>query len=94
MMGLAYLNKNELEKAYQIFDRNMKRNPKNVASYYYTALIYAQTEDYNTAHKYIEKAIKVNRTYKPSYFLLARILKDQGMEKEAQNILDYVNSLP
>ena len=92
-MGMAYLNKHEPENAFQVFQRNMKLNPKNVASYYYTGFIYAQSNDYNTALKYLNEAIKINARYRPSYYLVARIYELQGRKEEAKQIIDYLNSL-
>ena len=44
--------------------------------------------------KYLDKAIKINPRYKPSYYLVARIYEVRGMQEQAQQMIEYVNSLP
>jgi tetratricopeptide (TPR) repeat protein len=92
-LGMAYLNKQEFENAFQVFQRNMKVNPKNVASYYYAGLIYAQTNDFDTALKYLQESIKVNGRYKPSYYLMANIYEQKGMHEQAEQCINYANTL-
>ena len=85
-MCIAYINKKEYENAFQVCDRNMKKNPKNVFAYYYAGVIYAQTNDYPTAIKYLDKAIQVNGRYLPSYQLLAQIYQLQGNRITSYNV--------
>jgi tetratricopeptide (TPR) repeat protein len=92
-LGIAYFNKKEYENAFQVFNRNMNQNPKNVISFYYAGLIYAGNNDYKTALDYLNKALKVNARYKPTYYLVARILELQGNPEEAKRYVDYANSI-
>jgi tetratricopeptide (TPR) repeat protein len=93
-LGIAYFNKKQYESAFQVFERNMTLNPKNVVAFYYSGLIFAQNNDIKTALSYLEKSIQVNARYKPSYYLIARILNAQGNQTEAKKYFEYANSLP
>jgi tetratricopeptide (TPR) repeat protein len=94
ILGMGYLNTGQLETALGIFIRNIKKNPKYVLSYYYAAVINAQSNELDTALKYLQEAINVSAGYKPSYYLMARIYEMQGKGPLAKQITDYANSIP
>ena len=93
ILGMAYIKKNELGNALQVFKRDMMLYPQNVNALYYTGFVFMRSGNYSVALRYLNKAIKLDSHYKPSYYLVARIYELQGHKKDAERVLNYVNSL-
>lgn len=94
LLGVAYLTKRELTQAMSIFERTIKVNPKFVTAYFNLGLTYARLNNLNMAERYLQKAIEVSPSYKPAYLVLADIWRQQGRTSDAQQLLDYANTLP
>ncbi len=93
MIGIAYMNMGELDKAITTFIRITRINYRFVTAYHNTGLAYARKNDYETAKNYFRKAIEVNSNFKPSYITLAEILRQQGFVDEANRYTQIANSL-
>nr|XP_014349099.1 PREDICTED: tetratricopeptide repeat protein 21A [Latimeria chalumnae] len=99
LLGDAYMNVQEPEKAIEVYEQALKKNPKDatLASKIGQALV--KTHQYSKAINYYEAALKISRQDILCYDLADLLLKLKQFDK-AEKVLkqvlehDFVNDLP
>ncbi len=93
LIGMSYIQKNDLVKAKQTFSDNFKRDPSNIISLYYVALIEAQSGDLASALANLNLVLKNAPTFKAGYELASKIYAQQGDQARAQQFLQMSQQL-
>lgn len=95
-LGNAYSALGEFDKAKEYYDRALAINPELAAIYYNKALrmyhtIQNPTEaDQDQIMAYLDKSISLNPLFYQSYINKASILRSQGKENEAMEVLEQI----
>ncbi len=92
LLGIAYMQKNELDNALATFNKLKKVNKKFSSAYYYMGIIYMKKSQPYNAMKYLKQCIQSNQRYKPAYYAMAEILKKTGKPEQAKQYLQVANS--
>jgi hypothetical protein len=78
LIGMYWLEKNDVAKAKSQFESALKREPSNPGAYYYLALIARSQGNNSSAMGYLQKAINLAPNFKPAYELAAQIAEAGG----------------
>ncbi len=84
LVGLYWMNKNDLSKAKAQFELSIKKEASNPGAWYYLGLIARGQGDNQTALSNLMKAIQISPTFKPAYELSAQIYEAAGDGANAQ----------
>lgn len=90
-LGIAYLNKGDINKAKEWFLKGVNYNPSFYKSYYHLGLVHyghgqkGSFHDLQKAEKYLKKAITIKKRYALAYLLLAEIYVSYGDIDTAKN---------
>jgi len=85
-LGLAYLEKNDLDLAVMHFTASAQMNPNDVTSYNNLGIAYLRQNEISLAESCFRQAISVNPGAAQPYFYLAGIKLDQGLIQEAKEL--------
>lgn len=86
LIGMYWLQKNDLTKAKAQFEYSVKMEPSNPGGFYYLALIAAEQNNTGAALEYLQKSINANPGFKSAYELAARIYEQTGQTDQANRI--------
>ena len=103
-IGACYQAMNNNKMAAQSYAKSLQLDPKNVETAYFTALAYANANDYENAKTYAKKALALNPDHKSTKDLIAYVTEQEStalMDKalsmidkqqytEAMNVLNNV----
>ncbi len=99
LIGYSYLNEGQMQNNVQLVDRailyfneTLGINYKFVQAYHYLGLSYMLKEKNDMALQQLNKALEYNAGYKPAYYLIADIFRQNGDEERARQIIEYANS--
>jgi Tfp pilus assembly protein PilF len=84
LIGLYWLNKNDIAKAKAQFEVSIKKEASNPGAWYYLALIARSQGDNQTALSNLMKAIQISPNFKAAYELSAQIYESMGDTGNAQ----------
>lgn len=84
LIGMYWLQKNDVAKAKSQFEAALKKEPSNPAAWYYLALIARSEGDNQTALNNLMSAIKIAPNFRPAYELSAQIYEAEGNPQAAQ----------
>lgn len=84
LIGLYWLNKNDVNKAKSQFEVSIKKEASNPGAWYYLAIIARSQGDNQTALSNLMKAIQISPNFKPAYELSAQIYESMGDAGNAQ----------
>lgn len=100
LMGFSFISEGQMKGDNQMIDRGISTltkvvsiNFKFIEAYYNLGLAYYLKGNDNTAIQYLNRSIDLNGMYKPSYYLMAEIMKRNGNQAKHNEIMKYVNSL-
>ncbi len=100
LMAFSYIsegdmnqNQSLIDQAINILAKLLSINHKFSDGYYNLGLAFFLKGDDNMAMNYLNQAIDTNPRHKRSYYLIATILEKSGDTDQAQQVLNYVNSL-
>lgn len=99
LIGYSYLNEGQIrnnvqlvERAILYFNETLGINYKFVQAYHYLGLSYMLKGNKDMALQQLNKALEYNPGYKPAYYLIADIFRQNGDEERARQIVEYANS--
>jgi tetratricopeptide (TPR) repeat protein len=93
LLGMYWVEKNNLGKAKSQFERAIKLDPSNLGAYYYLAMISYNNKDGKTALTYLQKCIEISPMYKPAYQLAADIYEQSGNASQAAQMRNILQQL-
>jgi tetratricopeptide (TPR) repeat protein len=93
LLGMYWVEKNNLAKAKSQFERAVKLDPSNLGGYYYLAMILYNNRDGQTALTYLQKCIEISPMYKPAYQLAAEIYEQSGNSSQAAQMRNILQQL-
>ncbi len=93
MLGLYWINKNDIAKAKAQFESNVKREPSNATSWYYLGLLTQAGGDNTTALNYLMRAIQAAPNFKPAYETSAQIYEQMGDMARAQQFRQAIGQI-
>jgi tetratricopeptide (TPR) repeat protein len=93
LIGIYWLNKEDVSKAKSQFDLAVKRNPGNAGAWYYLAIIAQSQGDNQTALNNVMKSIQAVPNFRPSYELGARIHEASGNVEAATRFREALKQL-
>lgn len=82
-LGKIYLVRNDIMKIIEIYNRVIELEPTNSAAYYNLGILYYNSEDYDNAEKFLQKAIQIDN-HLNSHLYLAYLYELKG---------DYENAI-
>lgn len=88
---ISYMNQGQWREAENHLLGHAERNPRDYASFYYLALIHAQTNRLQTAADYIERSIEINPNFRDAYQLGAQIYEALGNTSKASYYKSLAN---
>ncbi len=89
--GIDALSARDFDKAKQLFERFIRKNPSLSGAFVNLALIAFREEDYVKANRLIDRAIKLNPRQAPAYHLRAQLHLKNGEIKQARQ--DYLKTI-
>lgn len=87
-LGMAYADKNNIEKAEEHYLKAIKINDQYAQVHYNLASLYLKKEEEEKAINHLERSLEINPRFFLSYQLLGKIAQEKGELKKAQ---DYFN---
>ncbi|MCX7793122.1 MAG: tetratricopeptide repeat protein [Thermodesulfovibrionales bacterium] len=93
-LGQAYLSLNKFKEAKEIFQRILKREPKNYGTLYALGQIYVREENYGEAIKIFKEVISIKSDFAYAYFDLGALYADMNefsLAEEQIRILEGIN---
>ncbi len=93
ILGLSQLQSGKAEEAIFTFRRITQNNVKYTSAYFYLGIIYLNTQRPYEAAQWLQKCIETNGNYKPAYQAMAQALQALGKNEEAQQYMNYANSI-
>jgi len=83
-----YIQKGEIELAESDLKKAVNIEPENARIYYRLGQIYYRKKDLDKALEFFTKAIDLEPTYPAAYMARSQVLREKGLEEEADLELD------
>lgn len=87
MLGLAYLNDQDLPKAVTHFKRIVKENPENASYLFNLAMVYKEKGYLGKAENYLKRAYEIDKLSPDIVMELSHIYYEEGKRAKALNLL-------
>jgi len=93
LTGLIHYNQGQFSKADDLFQTSVALNPHFVFSYQHLAKISLKKGDLDSALKYALRAVEVDATFPPPYYLLGQLYLRLQKTDEANRALEQFQRL-
>ncbi len=92
-MAIVAQKESDFKEAEKIFIKNLNNNNKYFPSYIGLAELYFETNQAESAIKYLSSCLKINPRYKPALIMLGNYYKQSGQTKKAMKYLNFAKKL-
>jgi tetratricopeptide (TPR) repeat protein len=93
LIGMYWLNKENIPKAKAQFELAVKRNAGNAGAWYYLALIAQSQNENQNALNYVMKSLQASPNFRPAYELAARIHELSGNMEMANKVREMMGKI-